>query len=54
VAPTFVAWGLQASFEQLFSHQATALRLLGERKHLVLTTSTSSGKSLVYAQLGGG
>jgi DEAD/DEAH box helicase domain-containing protein len=41
--------GLQASFEQLFSHQAEALRLLGEGKHVVLTTSTSSGKSLVCA-----
>ena len=43
--------GLQASFEQLFSHQAEALRLLGEGKHVVLTTSTSSGKSLVCAGL---
>lgn len=33
----------------LYSHQSTALRaILEERKHVIVSTSTSSGKSLIY------
>jgi DEAD/DEAH box helicase domain-containing protein len=34
--------------DQLYSHQAEALRLARERQDLVVVTSTSSGKSLCY------
>lgn len=40
----------QLGIDQLFRHQAQALRLvLGEKRHLCLTTGTSSGKSLAFA-----
>lgn len=33
---------------ELYSHQAAALRLLEDNKNVVVTTSTSSGKTLIY------
>ncbi|GAK65346.1 p-loop containing nucleoside triphosphate hydrolase protein [Moesziomyces antarcticus] len=34
--------------EQLYAHQAEALNALHERKNVIVSTSTSSGKSLIY------
>lgn len=40
----------QMNIEDLFEHQHTALHaVLGKKKHLCLTTGTSSGKSLAFA-----
>lgn len=38
----------QSGRQRLYSHQANALRLVGEGRHLVVATPTASGKSLCY------
>ncbi|NMB24305.1 MAG: DEAD/DEAH box helicase [Firmicutes bacterium] len=38
----------QMDIEELYSHQATALDVIGQGEHAVIVTSTASGKTLCY------
>eukprot|EP00638_Chattonella_subsalsa_P000234 CAMPEP_0117767162 /NCGR_PEP_ID=MMETSP0947-20121206/21430_1 /TAXON_ID=44440 /ORGANISM="Chattonella subsalsa, Strain CCMP2191" /LENGTH=1052 /DNA_ID=CAMNT_0005590729 /DNA_START=41 /DNA_END=3200 /DNA_ORIENTATION=+ len=49
LAPEVISAIRQRGIEKLYSHQGTALRaVLQWEQHLVVTTPTSSGKSLIY------
>ncbi len=44
-----ISFGLQSmGIRKLFSHQAKAIELIRNKRHIVISTPTASGKSLVY------
>lgn len=48
ISPVVVGAFTGAGAGRLWSHQRTALDLIGQRRHTVLATGTASGKSLAY------
>ncbi len=46
--PALIRYCTQNNIRQLYSHQGEAFNALSSRKNVVLSTSTSSGKSLVF------
>jgi len=46
--PALIQYCTQNNIRQLYSHQGEAFNALSSRKNVVLSTSTSSGKSLVF------
>lgn len=46
--PAFIESGLRENYPALYRHQADAIRAVRSGKNVIVTTRTSSGKSLIY------